>query len=118
MLAANLHTHARYDAACAAAQAGCGLGDDATNLGDAERGRWRKQAREWLRADLNAWSKLMDGSPANRRRASKGVAHWQVDPDLAGLREQFAIGVFAESERNECVALWAGVAAVLARAEK
>jgi hypothetical protein len=118
MLAENLRAHARYDAACAAAQAGCGLGDDAATLSDAERGRWRKQAREWLQADLNAWSKFLDGNPSNRLRTGKAMAHWQVDPDLARLRERIAIGVLAEGERNECVALWAEVAAVLARAEK
>ena len=106
------------DAACAAAQAGCGLGDDAATLSDAERGRWRKQARAWLQADLAAWAKVLDGNAADRLRVQKTLTQWRVDPELAGLREPVALGVLAEDERKEVLALWAEVAAVLARTEK
>src|SRR5262249_1396367 len=41
-----------YNAARAAALAGCGGGADGGALSEAERARWRKQARAWLRADL------------------------------------------------------------------
>jgi hypothetical protein len=54
----------RYDAACAAAQAGCGQGADAKSLDDTERTRLRRQARDWLRADLAAWSKRLDDDGA------------------------------------------------------
>src|SRR5262249_33626780 len=42
----------RDTAACAAALAAAGRGTDAGRLDDADRARWRKQALEWLRADL------------------------------------------------------------------
>src|SRR5581483_8906066 len=44
-------TH-RYNAACAAALAGVGRGQDAGALPDVERCRLRHKARDWLRADL------------------------------------------------------------------
>src|SRR5262249_42911465 len=40
----------RYNAACAAALAGAGQGEDGAKLDDKERARWRKQAVDWLRA--------------------------------------------------------------------
>ena len=48
----SVNTEARYLAARCAALAGCGLGRDGAGLSRAERARWRKQARAWLRADL------------------------------------------------------------------
>src|SRR5262249_31561525 len=42
----------RYNAACAAALAGCGQGRDAGTLNDKERALWRLQALDWLRQDL------------------------------------------------------------------
>jgi eukaryotic-like serine/threonine-protein kinase len=53
-LAEVLATGRRYNATCAAALADCRRGDDATNLAESERARWRDQARQWLRADLAA----------------------------------------------------------------
>jgi WD40 repeat protein/tetratricopeptide (TPR) repeat protein len=54
----------RYLAACAAAQAGCGRGEEAARLTPEERTRWRDQALGWLRADLAAGSQpLAQGPP-------------------------------------------------------
>jgi serine/threonine protein kinase/Flp pilus assembly protein TadD len=47
----------RYNAACAAALPGCGQGEDSQALGEPERARLRRQALDWLRADLAAWQK-------------------------------------------------------------
>ena len=117
-LAQDPRKHRRYEAACDAALAGCGLGDDAAMLSDAERGRWRKQARAWLQADLAAWAGMLDGNAADRLRVQKSLTHWRVNPELAGLREPVALGVLAEDERKEVLTLWAEFAAVLARTEK
>ena len=51
--AGSLSAAHRYDAACAAALAGCGRGEDAKDVDDKERARWRQQALDWLRADLS-----------------------------------------------------------------
>ena len=55
-----LATECRYPAARCAALAGCGLGEDGAKLDEAERARWRRQARDWLRADLAVWALTLD----------------------------------------------------------
>jgi serine/threonine-protein kinase len=46
------------------------------------------------------------------------LTHWQVDPDLAGLREPRALDKLSADEREECLALWKEVGAVLNRTQK
>src|SRR5262249_13934733 len=107
----------RYPAARCAALAGCGLGEGGASLSEAERARWRKQARDWLRADLAVWAKILDsGSQAARVRVRKMLTQWQADPDLAGLREPSALARLPADEREEGLALWKEVMAVLSRA--
>jgi hypothetical protein len=53
----------RYNAARAAALAGCGRGTDAIGLGEEERVRLREQARQWLRAELAARARAFDTAP-------------------------------------------------------
>jgi serine/threonine-protein kinase len=114
-----LSAECRYPAARCAALAGCGLGKDATQLGEVERARWRTQARYWLRADLEMWAKLLDGgSRAVRVQVRKVLAHWQIDPDLAGLREANELGRLPADERKACLALWQEVGSLLKRARQ
>jgi eukaryotic-like serine/threonine-protein kinase len=118
-LADDLGAGHRYNAARAAAQAGCGHGADATGRGEEERTRLREQARDWLQADLAAWAKTLDsGSQAACVVVKKTLTHWQTDPDLAGLREHGALDKLSTNERKECLALWNEVGAVLNRTEK
>jgi serine/threonine-protein kinase len=109
----------RYNAARAAALAGCGQGEDATGLGEAERKRWRDQAREWLRADLAARARAFNADPTTARAdVRKALTHWREDPELGCVRDPGALDKLAADERKEYVALWAEVAALLARTEK
>jgi serine/threonine-protein kinase len=111
------HSVSRYFAARCAAMAGCGLGKDGAKLSDLERARWRRQAREWLQADLAAWAKMMHSdSRMDQDLARKMLTQWQIEPDLAGLRDQEALKGLSADERKECLALWNEVAAVLSRA--
>jgi eukaryotic-like serine/threonine-protein kinase len=113
----DLATECRYPAARCAALAGCGLGEDAAKLDEMLRARWRRQARDWLRADLAVWSSVLDsGSTAARALVRKKLARWQLDPDLAGLREARAVDKFSSEERQECIALWEAVSNLLGRA--
>jgi serine/threonine-protein kinase len=121
-LADDLRTGHRFNAARAAAQAGCGHGDDAAGLGEPELAKLRKQARDWLRLDLDAWAKKIDtGKPedtaADRIQARKALAVWRDDPDLAGLRDAAALEKLPAAERQQCQALWQAVADLLRRAE-
>ncbi len=49
----------RYNAARAAALAACGLGKDADHLDTEDCASLRKQALDWLRADVTAWSTVL-----------------------------------------------------------
>jgi hypothetical protein len=107
----------RYNAACAAVLAGCGEGTDGTKLGEAERARWRKQARDWLRADLDAWANKLGSGPAlARAQVIRALAPWRADADLIGLREPDPLDKLPRAEREECRALWRDVDALLERA--
>jgi serine/threonine-protein kinase len=116
-LADDLRVGRRFNAARAAALVGCGAGADGGSLSEAERGRWRKQARAWLRADLSAWAKKLDSrTAADRARVKNTLARWQADPDLAGVREPGALANLSADERKDCLALWEEVDLVLKRA--
>jgi serine/threonine-protein kinase len=109
----------RYDAARAAAQAGCGHGADATGLGEAERARLREQARQWLRAELATQTRAFNANPTATREAVRlALTRWRNEPDLACLREAVELNKLPADERKDCLALWAEVAGALNRREK
>jgi serine/threonine-protein kinase len=117
-LADDLKAGRRYRAACYAALAAAGEGNDAAQLDEKERARWRKQALDWLQADLALWAARLDGDKAEDRAAvGKALRRWQEDTDLAGLRDPDAVANLPPSERDACRQLWADVADTLARAE-
>src|SRR5262249_54897587 len=70
----------------AAAEAGCGRGEDATGL--AEGKRCGDQAREWLRAELAARARALDADlMAARGGVREALTRWRAEPDLACVRE-------------------------------
>jgi tetratricopeptide (TPR) repeat protein len=116
-LVASADNGLRYNAACAAALAGCNAGEDAAKQTDAERAGFRKQALAWLRADLDAGRGLLDKGP-NKARAvvTEKMQHWLRDSDFNGVRGSEALGKLPEAERKEWQQLWADVADTLAKA--
>jgi serine/threonine-protein kinase len=117
-LAEDLRPRHRYNAACAAARAGCGQGEDAAQLTDKERQQWRERALDWLRADLAAWAKGVEkGPPQARPQVQRTLRRWQQDPDLAGMRDETALAKPPETEREVYRKFWAEVAALLERAQ-
>jgi superkiller protein 3 len=119
MLADDVAAGHRCDATSSAALAAAGKGDEAAVLDDPERARLRKQALDWLRADLARWTELLEpGPPALRAAARKALKHWQHDRDLVGIRDPKALAQLPEAERKECEALWAEVQALIDRAQK
>ena len=117
-LADDLTTARRYNAACYAALAAAGQGDDAAKLDDAERVRLRKLALDWLRADLVLRKQqLQIGQPADRAAAQQALKHWQQDSDLAGIRDAAALAKLPAEERAAFEKLWDEVAALLKKAE-
>jgi hypothetical protein len=113
-----LRAEHRYSAACAAALAGCGQGKDAPPPDAEAKVRFRRQALDWLRADLAAYAKLLAGTdlqaPALVRQR---LQQWQNDADFRGVREEAALGKLAEAERQPWQKLWDDVARTLAQAQ-
>ena len=102
-LAEDMQAQNRYNAACAAALAGCGQGKDDPPLDEAAKARWRKQAIDWLKADLAFWTKQVEtGPPEARRSVAKTLQHWKADTDLAGIRDEAALAKLPEDERKAC----------------
>jgi hypothetical protein len=115
-LAKNLTTGDRSSAACAAALAARGQGEDAANLENEERTRLRRQAMDWLRADLALCIKRLKGADETFLAfVQQRLERWQREPDLAGLREAAALARLSPDEREAWGALWADVRAFLAR---
>ena len=111
-LAEQRRPNQRYNAACAAALAASGHGDDACGLEASERARWRGQALEWLRAELTYLGKQLDkNTPEVRAQVGEVLHQWQQDPDLAGLRAA-ALAPLPATEREACQQLWAAVEAL------
>jgi tetratricopeptide (TPR) repeat protein len=107
----------RYSAACDAARAGRGEGVDAKELDDKERARWRKQALDWLRADLVLWEKRVGSDkPEERKQVAATLRHWQEDADLSGLRDAAELAKLPADEQEACKKLWVDVKALLEKA--
>jgi tetratricopeptide (TPR) repeat protein len=114
-LADDLGNGHRYNAACAATLATAGEGIDAAKLDDKERGRLRKQALDWLRADLAAYAKLLDKGPDQARTlVQQRLHHWQQDADLASVRGD-PLANLPEAERDAWRKLCADVDALRKR---
>jgi tetratricopeptide (TPR) repeat protein len=108
----------RYDAACAAALAGSGQGTDADKLDDAERARLRRQALDWMRANLEAVGHLLDKTPDMAPALAGALKHWQADSDFAGVRGPGALSKLPKAERQPWEKLWKDVDDVLKRAQE
>ncbi len=109
-LADDLGSANRYNAACAAARAAADSGGDEARLGETERAGLRRQALDWLRADLAQRAKLRrDG-----KSAGPPLTTWRTDADLAGVRDRAALARFTDSEREEWRRLWSDAEAFLA----
>jgi eukaryotic-like serine/threonine-protein kinase len=108
----------RYNAACSAALAGCGQSKDDPPPDDAAKAKLRKQALDWLQAELAVWTKFVEtGPPQAKAFIVQTLKHWQEDSDLAGIRESKALETLPEAEREGFRALWAEVQTLRKKAE-
>jgi hypothetical protein len=108
----------RYQAACAAALAGCGQGRDAADLDASSRAAFRRQALDWLRAELEAQCRLLELEPERPHGTiADDLQRWLGDTPFAGVRQPEALSRLPKAERQAWQRLWADVADTLARAE-
>jgi tetratricopeptide (TPR) repeat protein len=118
-LADDMQQHHRYNAACAAALAGCGQGKDADKLDEKAPAGLRQRAVEWLRADLALWTKQADSAdPEGREAVQQKMKHWQTDADLAGVRDKDALAKLPAEEQEAWRKLWDDVSMLLKRASE
>jgi serine/threonine protein kinase/Flp pilus assembly protein TadD len=109
-------TFHRYNAACCAALAGCGQGDDAASLDATTRVRWRRQAHDWLRAELDRYATLLTTSnDTTRTQIFRHLQHCQGDADLADVRDADHLASLPEGERDNWVKFWMDVEALVQR---
>jgi serine/threonine-protein kinase len=97
----------RYNAACAAALAAAGRGDDHPTLDDQARVRLRKQALGWLKAERDARALYMRSAPpAARERVAATMRRWREQPDLVGVRDSEALAKLPGDEQKAWRSLW------------
>lgn len=116
-LADDLNAMNRFNAACSAALAGCGKGKDARELDDTQRLGWRKQALEWLRADLNARATALQRRPQENVTTARMMAQWQTTPALLGVHEESGLQELPVDERAAWRELWADIRQLRRQAE-
>ncbi len=106
-LAADLASGNRFQAARAAALAGCERGAGIGGIETPSRSRWRRQSIDWLKADLAASAAILEMGPSVQRATiSRRLGRWQVDPCLAGLRDERPLSTLPESERQALTEFW------------
>jgi serine/threonine-protein kinase len=109
-LADDLRKAHRYNAARASALAGCGRGADAKLLSDGAAQVFRRQALEWLRADLVAWAAQSD-----RTAVQQAMGHWRKDAALSGVRDPESLTALPAAERQQWQQFWDDVVAQVER---
>jgi tetratricopeptide (TPR) repeat protein len=116
-LAEDLRAAHRFHAACAAAAAGCGQGEDAAGLDEQEKARLRCQALDWLRAELAVWTRhARSDQPQGRAGVQRALRTWQREDRLAGVRDPALRTRLPAAERDAWQQLWHEVQAVLEQA--
>jgi hypothetical protein len=103
-----------YDSAFSPALAAAGRGGDGSQLDDRERARLRKQALDWLRADLTKYAKKLEtGKPEDRAAVQDALRKWQEEPDLASIRDAAALALLPAEEKDAFSRLWTDLADLL-----
>jgi serine/threonine-protein kinase len=111
-LAADLAAMNRFQAARAAVRAGAEGDGELERSGADSRADWRRQAIEWLRADLAASTAILNTGTAPRRAGvARRLSRFQVDPALASIRDEPALSELPEAERRSLREFWEGVRA-------
>ena len=100
----------RYEAACANVQAAAGQGPEDARRGEPERAGKRRQALDWLRANLELTAKLRNDGKV----LGWSLATWLSDPALASVRDPAALAKLPDAERESWQRLWTDVAASIA----
>jgi tetratricopeptide (TPR) repeat protein len=95
----------RFRAAqCAARIAGSTTVDEATKT------QWRRQAREWLNAELLVWSNTIStGAASDRSQAAAALHDWKTIVELEAVRGPQFLNKLTKEESASWLSLWAEV---------
>jgi tetratricopeptide (TPR) repeat protein len=111
----DLRASHRHEAAGRAALAGFGQDVDDPRPDEAAKNR---QARDWIRADLGLYSKILDARNARDCFAiMQHLQHWNECTSLVGTHDAAALAKLPADEQKEWQALWAQVAELELRAK-
>ena len=100
------------------ATAGCGEGKDHPAPDPVAQAGLRKQALDWLRADLSLGARQLDrGTDADRKNVCAQLTHWRHEADLSGVRDAEALAKLHETEQMAWRAFWADVNALVKQAQ-
>jgi hypothetical protein len=87
-------------------------------LTDEQRARRRRQALDWLRADLQQHGRDLDKpAPPTRAVTVQGLQHWLDDADVKGVRDNRYMANLRTEEREAWLRLWGDVRELLERAK-
>jgi tetratricopeptide (TPR) repeat protein/tRNA A-37 threonylcarbamoyl transferase component Bud32 len=108
----------RYNAACAAVLAGCGMGKDNPPPDEAAKARLRKQALDWLEQEFSAWKQVSTiAGPSNSELVADTLAHWKKDADLASVRSPEALLRLPLDEQAAWEVIWEEVEVLRTKAD-
>jgi hypothetical protein len=83
------------------------------------RAGFRRQALDWLRAELEAQRRLLEEEPQTARfTVAPDLQYWLEAPDVAGVRGPEALGLLPAAERPAWQKFWADVADTRAKAQE
>lgn len=94
----------RYFGACSAVLTAAGPGSQDLDAG--EREAWRRQALEWLRADLAAWKVRLGSDPSAGAQVARALRHWLLDMDLPSVRDADGLDALPAAERKAWEGFW------------
>jgi hypothetical protein len=107
-----------YDAARAAVLTAAGKGIDDPPSDDAAKAKFRARALDLLKAELYAWSRVLDKEPTKSRPlVSRTLELWRADPDLTSVRDADALARLPEEDQQSWRAFWSDVDALLRKSE-
>jgi tetratricopeptide (TPR) repeat protein len=107
-----------YNAARAAVLAAAGKGSDDPPPDDAAKAEFLARALDLLKAELDAWSRVLDQGPTkDRSLVSPTLELWRADPDLTSVRDADALVKLPEKDQESWRALWSDVDALLRKSK-
>ncbi len=98
------------------ALATAGQGKHGPPLDDATKAKLRRQALDWLQAELAASTRRLESGPSQDLSAiAQTLRFWEKDSDLAGIRETESLARLPADEQRVWHKLWADLDSFLKR---